>query len=282
MAKVADSSVPNKEIDGWIMSPQGPNHNCVAVPPGANTLATAKGRSVQAESPCCQARRAAGANPRDIIYVNGISTDKQAHCRTLNLIAAQTCARVVGVYNATESKLADAAQTGQDRRLIKAAASRKCTPAVDTLARAVADEVEAGRPPEIWANSQGGAVTSLALYEANNDLGVLTGEREALKGVSVKSFGSAAPQWIDGPKYEHYIHVNDFTPTLFGLGHDGARDAASAGNGAKVIRFSGDPAKPGPFETSTIIKDFLPAPTSNHSIDDTYLRMEKQKNGGCP
>jgi len=239
-------------------------------------------------SACCQAKRAAGGQPRDIIYVNGILTDAQAHCATLKNIANQTCARVVGIYNATEGGLKDATQTGQDRRLIKAAASGKGVPgadgrnpAVDTLSRTVAKETLAGRPPEVWAHSQGGAVTSLALYEAKNSVGIITGNPDPLKGMKVKSFGSAAPQWTDGPAYEHYVHMNDPVPTMFGLGHNPAGDAAAAGKGAKVIRFGGDVKSSAPFDAANPAKEWVPTNLDNHSVDVSYLKMEKQQNGGC-
>jgi hypothetical protein len=287
--KVADKSVANKSIDGWMMSPQGDGKECVATPPGDTALASAKDKAVLSNSACCEAKRAAGGQPRDIIYVNGILTDAQAHCQTLKNIANQTCARVVGIYNATEGGLIDAAQTGQDRRLVKAAAGGKPlpgadgrNPAVDTLARTVASEVQAGRPPEVWAHSQGGAATSLGLYEANNYLGILGGTRDALSGVKVKSFGSAAPAWVDGPQYEHYVHMNDPVPTMFGLGHDPVGDAAAAGRGAKVIRFGGDVASPAPFDPTAPAKEWLPTNLANHSVDTSYLKMEKQRNGGCP
>lgn len=247
----------------------------------------ARSQAVNSESDCCKAKRAAGMPPRDIIYVNGVNTDRAAHCFTLNAIAAQTCARVVGVYNATEGFASDALQTGQDRRLIKAAAGGKAVPnqngrnpAVDTMARQVGLALRNGETPEVWAHSQGGAVLSLALFEAKHDRMIATGNPDPLKGMKVKSFGSASPKWTDGPDYEHYIHVNDATPSTFGLGHSTGADTKNAGAGAQIIRFSGDP-KGGDF-TRPAKTDWLPTVTSNHGIEETYLKMEKQINGGCP
>lgn len=284
---IADGKT-DKQRDGMMMAPQGPGKPCATVPPGPKATTQARAKSVQSQSACCKAKRAAGMPPRDIIYVNGISTNSQAHCDTLNAIAEQTCARVVGVYNATEGGAIDAAQTGQDRRLIKAANAGKSVPtndgrnpAVDTLAQQVSQELRAGRQPEIWAHSQGGAVTSLALSQVRNERAIATGAADPLAGMKVKSFGSAAPSWVDGPQYEHYVHVNDPVPSSFGLGHTGAGDAANAGAGAKVIRFSGDPASPAPFSTNPTL-DWVPADIGNHSVDKSYLKMEKQTNGGCP
>lgn len=52
----------------------------------------------------------------------------------------------------------------------------------------------------------------------------------------MKRFGSAAPSWGDGPEYEHYIHVDDATPSLFGLGQDGARPAQIRSRRRKMDR----------------------------------------------
>jgi len=81
--------------------------------------------------------------------------------------------------------------------------------------------------------------------------------------------GSAAPNWPDGPQYEHYVHVDDLTPTPFGLGHDGADDAKRVGAGAKVTRFSGDPHSGLPFESAKPVTSWTPAATANHGVEDT-------------
>jgi hypothetical protein len=286
-AQVAEAKATDKDRDGWMMAPQGPGKPCKAIPPGKNSLQEARAQSVGSQSECCKAKRAAGMPQRDIIYVNGINTDRAAHCFTLNAIAAQTCGRVVGVYNATEGMPKDALQTGQDRRLIKAAAGGKPiagqdgrNPAVDTMARQIGSALRAGEKPEIWAHSQGGAVASLALFEAKQDRMIATGNPNPLAGMKVKSFGSASPKWTDGPRFEHYVHVDDATPSTFGLGHSGAGDAKNAGAGARVIRFSGDPA--GDKFTVPPRTGWAPTMTSNHGIEETYLKMEKQTHGGCP
>jgi hypothetical protein len=282
-----DDGTKDPARDGWLMAPQGPGRPCVAIPPGKAALATARSRAAVSNSPCCEKRRA-GEPPRDIIYVNGINTTAKTHCETLNEIAAQSCGRVVGVYNATEGGTLDAAQTGQDRRLIKAADSGKAVragdgrnPAVDTLSKEVRRELRAGRQPEIWAHSQGGAVTSLALYDARNARAAATLDPDPLKGMKVKSFGAAAPSWPDGPDYQHFVHVNDPVPSVFGLGHADVGDSENAGRVAEVIRFSGKPGGPGPFTTKNRL-DYVPSNIGNHDVSTSYLAMEKQVNGGCP
>ncbi len=270
--------------DGHFMAP-GEDGNCTTLA-GDASATQARSRATLSESACCQDRRAAGEPTRDIVYVNGINTTRQDHCKTLHAIAEQTCGNVIGVYNATEGGPADAVQTGQDRRLIKAANEGRAipsqdgrNPAVDRLSDYVVDEVSQGRSPEIFAHSQGGAVTSLALYDAR---ATLPWGPDPLPNVTVTSMGSAAPFWPDGPTYEHYVHVNDATPSAFGLGHNGSEDGQRAGRDASVIRFSGDPQSSEPFNDRTPTLDWIPSTTANHGVEDSYLRMRRQRHGGCP
>jgi hypothetical protein len=123
------------------------------------------------------------------------------------------------------------------------------------------------------AHSQGGAVTSLALYDANNTLRAGPPNRpHSLEGVKVSSFGAAAPSWVKGPNYTHYINVNDVTPMAFGLGD--RPTPQKAGNG-RVVTFSGEPG--GPFETKNPDKKILKDATKYHGIDDQmYLKMYNQ------
>jgi len=235
----------------------------------------------QATKDCC-AKCTAGKPPRTIFYVNGINTTRSTHCETLKQIGDMTCANVVGVYNATEGMPKDALQTSQDRALIDQAADGRKNlahdgrnPAVDTLSDVLVQETRAGRPPEIMAHSQGGAVTSLGLYSADNRLQA-AGNANRLSGVKVNSYGSAAPRWVDGPNYTHYVHVNDFTPVNFGVGDHPS--AAEAGYG-KVVTFSGEPG--GPFTTNKLDKHIFAHPTKYHGIDDQlYLKMYDQQNKG--
>jgi len=236
---------------------------------------------------CC-AKCTAGKPPRTIFYVNGISTDRTTHCQTLKQIGDMTCATVIGVYNATEGGLSDAMQTAKDRQLIHAAAGGKKdltedgrNPAVNTLSDLVVMERESGQPVEIFAHSQGGAVTSLALYDANNQLkaGSPSPNAGLDSNVKVTSFGSAAPMWVDGPQYNHYVHVNDLTPMTLGLGDRKSYHEKNAGAGAQVHTFSGSKDNPAPFEFEHPDKGWLHSPTSNHGInDDLYLKAYNQKN----
>jgi len=234
---------------------------------------------------CCS-KCTAGKPPRTIFYVNGINTTHTTHCETLKQIGDMTCANVVGIYNATEGMPKDALQTGMDRSLVdQAEGGRKDlahdgrNPAVDTLSDLLVQETRAGRPPEIMAHSQGGAITSLALYDANNTLKAgPPGTPNSLSGTKVTSFGAAAPSWVQGPEYTHYVHVNDLRRMTVGLGDHSS--AAENGNG-KVVTFSGEPGGPFTTDKSKLDKHFFASPTKYHGIDDQlYLKMYDQQNKG--
>jgi hypothetical protein len=229
---------------------------------------------------CCE-KCTKGKPPRTIFYVNGIQTKPEGHCNTLKRIGDSTCATVVGVYNATEGFPGDTFQTAQDRNLIGAADKGKKgvagdgrNPAVDSVSTLVVKETVAGNPPEIWAHSQGGAITSLALYDASNTLsaGGYTdpkGNPATLQNVKVNSFGAAAPKWVEGPQYTHYVHKDDPVPTLLGVGEKPAPD---------VVHFSGkqgDDYAKGPSRIYNI---------GAHDVNESYLprrQMDEKANGQC-
>jgi hypothetical protein len=233
------------------------------------------------ENSCCAAKK---GPRRKIYYVNGINTPRQAHCDTLNLIANSECAEVIGIYNAHENMALDGMQTGRDRQLINRAAAGHPpqldgrNPAVDTVSNTVYREIQAGNKPEIWAHSQGGAVTSLGLYSADNRLKT-AGNPNGVSGMKVNSFGSAAPRWVDGPQYNHYIHTNDITPVALGLGDSAADARARAGRGAKIHYFSGKAPNGLKDEPQNGDRKGLLTPTSNHNIDSTYLVKHEQDKG---
>ncbi len=264
------------EADGWYMG-----EGCKP----KKTLAEAKAAPVKpsANNKCCEGK----SGQKTIYYVNGIQTDRAAHCNTLNEIANSTCANVIGIYNATAGSglgfVGDGLQTGGDRALINAAANGKPValdgrnPAVNTVSDTIYSEVMAGNKPEIWAHSQGGAVTSLGLYSANNRLDA-AGNPNGLQGVNVTSMGSAAPQWVQGPNYDHYVNTNDLTPVSLGLGSDPAK-AAARGNG-NVHLFSKDGNTFHDVGTPGYSKGVLTA-TSNHGVEETYIAKRDQDKGGC-
>jgi hypothetical protein len=152
-------------------------------------------------------------------------------------------------------------------------------PAVDTLSDLIVMETRENRPPELFAHSQGGAITSLALQDASNTLKAGPSDvPNSLKGVKVTSFGSAAPSWVEGPDYTHYVNVNDLTPMYFGLG-DNPSNSAKGGPNAKFVGFSGSRDSKEPFATgSKVDKHILPGLDQYHDMDDKmYLKMYEQE-----
>ncbi len=255
-------------------------------------------------SSCCQARRAAGQAPKRIVYVNGIRTNKAAQCMTLQRIANQTCAEVLGVHNATEGGWNDLLQSKGDRDLInRARAGRPFAthdgrnPAVDSMDDVIYDSVRDGNPPEIWAHSQGGAIASLASYQSNLEL-KQRGYSQGVNNLQVRSFASAGQSWPPNISGQHFINVQDAVPMETGLGGDPSWDADHTGPNQKVIRFQGAPGAQDPTILSTaklhemneitptgeggFISDMPQEGLSQyHDINTTYLNAARKVNGGC-
>ena len=270
---------PDKKLDGKMLAWK--NGKCQSV--------TSKNNIDLSQSNKCKKQRKNNKQQNDIVYVNGIQNTKEDHCNTLKKIMDSTCGKVTGVYNATDGKgigyFGDAAQTEKDRELIISAQKGRPVydsdgrnPAVTSLSQMIVRESKKGKKLEIWAHSQGGAITSLAVANAKNRLQMIQGKKNPLEKVKIKSFGSAAPSWTDGPEYEHYIHINDYTPLTFGLGDSSKSDSKKAGKGAKTIRFYGDP-KTGEFKKfkgDSNDKDWVASPAANHNMVDTYIKSYEQ------
>jgi hypothetical protein len=102
-----------------------------------------------------------------------------------------------------------------------------------------------GAPLEIMAHSQGGAITSAGLYDASNTLRTRPGGAETLSNVRVTSLNGAAQEWIDGPQYEHVVHLRDFVGMDTGIGRS-RNIEGRVGKGATVVAYSNNPNQPGP------------------------------------
>lgn len=242
---------------------------------------------------------------RVIYYVNGIKTDSDRHCDTLQTIADATCGVVVGVYNETETPFKDMMQTAWDRFTLElhdsllGGALAKLTklhdnPAAKTLMHVIVQKTRLGQPVEIWAHSQGGASTALALSWA---VPILEEEGLPVDGIKVVTLGSAAPMWPDlwpdGPTYEHYVHKNDLTPSLLGVGPWGSWVTIGgnkrAGEGARVVNFDGAflPDDPDATQFRFFQEDEPAVHISDlsaeryHNPRDIYVRAYVQDHGLC-
>lgn len=157
------------------------------------------------------------ATGKQVFYVNGIQTDLAAQQTSLQLIANQTGANVVGIHNATEGFVKDVAQSALDK------ANLGRNPAVDTLADAIYNGVKQGQPVNIIAHSQGGIITSRAVGNALNrlredGLSASQARQQLSRYVNIETFGGAAKTYPSGPNYRHFVNTADPVPDLLGKG----------------------------------------------------------------
>lgn len=253
-----------------------------------------------------------GDETRVIFYVNGIRTDWQKHCDTLQQIANLTGAVTIGVLNETDGTAADVWQTAWDRFTITV--ERKLqeygfenigsihdNQAATVLMNAMIHRIREGKHVEIWAHSQGGAVTSMALHRALRTLKkeglfpVIKDGQEYPEAIKVKTFGSASPKWVggvfpEGPSYEHFVHLRDATPSVLGIGAFGDYSTIGekrAGENAKMVFFDGEPPEDeyAPSNFELVDKDEADIgftdlrPKRYHRTNGVYLKMYAQQYG---
>lgn len=275
--------------DGSLMVPsEACPADAIPVSPGgtAAALSKAKAASRASTKKCCESKPDSEKN-RMIIYVNGINTTPDRHCKTLKMLQDMTCGKVIGVLNRSEGAVTDIVRTNDARQRIKreignAPASDYAgfTPAVKTMKDVMTLQAVEGGQTTVFAHSEGGAITSLAAIRAKAALA--KGNRpEAIGNLNIVSMGAAAPAWPDGPSYTHYIHVQDIVPNAVGLGDSASRP----GNGAKMVYFGG---RDGQYENigPGDKKPYLPiTPKINiiadHFADYSYLPYINQQGGGC-
>ncbi|MCA9619759.1 MAG: hypothetical protein KC731_12120 [Myxococcales bacterium] len=271
------------------------------------------GKPIEQECVGCEEGNVGGGETRVIFYVNGIKTTADSHCDTLATIANRTGAVTIGVFNESEGMVKDIWQTAWDRFTVQventlAAFGKEKTieihnnKAANLLTNLVVQRVRAGKHVEIFAHSQGGAVTALALNRALRALSneglypVMKDGKEYPEAIHVTTFASAASQWPnglwpDGPIYQHFVHVRDATPNALGVGAWGGYltiGKKRAGGDAQMVFFDGDPPEdPTEEEPSFAILDEEEADVGildlesqrYHSMDDVYLQVYKQLNG---
>jgi hypothetical protein len=178
-----------------------------------------------------------------ILYVNGMLTPLTQQLTDMQAIADTTGAQVLGVHNSTQGFVADAAQSAAD------VAGIGNNPAVTSLAQTIKTELQAGRPLTIFAHSQGAAITQRAVKQVGDELG-----SDALKLLTVKTFGGAAGVWPDGPTYDHYVNKDDLVPTMFGVG--APLGPLGAGAGAQIHGF--DNTDPDQLKRHLLETSYLP------------------------
>ena len=230
----APEGQPDKAYDGFLVGGDGR-----AYPPGTRPQDIAAVKPNNGKTPT-----------GTVIFVNGVGEGRSRFTNShLQEIANGTGQNVVGLYNGTEGQAKDLLQAVGDTFKIGK------NKAVDSMADMVYQQIKSGQPVRIMAHSQGALITSRALEGVRNRLmledGMSKGEATRRMGqVTVETFGGAAPKWIDGPKYTHYVNKADIVPTWLGVGRPFFTDP---GAGAKVVKFDD---KNDAHNTSTYFKHY--------------------------
>ena len=228
VAGVARGAAPDKVNDGMLLGAGNKTY------PAGTPLSQVEG-----------VKPSNGAKPSEtVLFINGIKNDVPKQGNYLQTIADATGANVVGIHNATEGTMKDLLQALGDKLDLGRNA------AVDSAADTVYRELKAGRGVHLMAHSQGAIITSRALSDVKKRLmvedGMSRSQAEALLGkVKVETFGGAASQYPDGPKYVHYVNRTD-PVVAFGLGAKSGWPGSNPGRDAVVHRFTNlsfDPKK---------------------------------------
>jgi hypothetical protein len=130
-----------------------------------------------------------------VIVVNGIMTDVAVQQLDMQALANTGCA-VRGVHNATSGMAADLLESVLNKLNLGD------TPAIDTLARLLAQGVASGAPVRVIGHSQGALIVARALQivaDALADDGLdAAAVRARLGVVSVETYGGASQSYVDG------------------------------------------------------------------------------------
>lgn len=218
---VPDEPLKDKLYDGFFVgsggSPIGPRSSYLGVPPVMPSSGKPEGLA---------------------LFVNGVLNTRQTQADAMQALADASGMAVIGVHNATRSLTLDGLQTLGNKLGLK-------NPATPPLQMAIAEGLAKGIPVHLVAHSQGALLVSDALTEVKQTLmdkqGLTLAQAEARLGklVTVETFGGAAGQFPDGPRYRHYVNTADPVPAWLGTSQ------AGAGRGAEVKRFN----DPGTDET---------------------------------
>ncbi|KPA09399.1 Synuclein, partial [Candidatus Magnetomorum sp. HK-1] len=203
-----------------------------------------------------------------IYYTNGINTSKESMCRTMQKIADLTCSQVFGIYNATEGMGSDLTECLENIQSDDA-------PSVLTQEKLILEKLQSDppKPVTIYAHSQGGLITQLALKKAITEVTLQFTTEEELnaflsKYITIKSFGTVVFGWPKGPNYEHFTNICDPVPVVI--------SSVQLNNKEHVLDDHPDAMH------HLFRKPFL-NPIDAHSMDNVYLEkfMNEQGKKNC-
>lgn len=169
-----------------------------------------------------------GVHPQDghhertnvkVLYVNGVITDVYQQERSMQRLANETGASVVGLHNGTSGWFCDLTQYVDDK------AGFGKNKAVDGISQAIVESAKSGEALNIVAHSHGALETSRAMRQAARQLHTEGYSDEQIKksfhdNVSVTTVGGAAETFPEGPVVHHVINMSDFVPMTVGKGVD--------------------------------------------------------------
>lgn len=198
-----------------------------------------------------------GRKPNGVaLFINGVGGSPAGNSHQAQLMADATGAKVIGLYNATETWTKDIVQTIGDRLDLGPNA------AVDSLASITYERIKRGEPTRLMGHSQGAMIISRGLQDVRDRLekdGLSSQQIDkAMSLVTAETFGGAARVYPDGPKYTHY--VNRFDPvTLFsGWALGDKAPIVQPGKNAKVYEFWDFSWKPSVHDPSLYLRHYRP------------------------
>lgn len=150
-----------------------------------------------------------------LIFVNGVANNLGEQVESMQRLANDSGARVLGIHNATERGRDGWQALGDKLGIGRNAASR-------SLEDLVYREIKAGRTVQVLGHSQGAAIVARALTDVkerlmdDDNMSRRSAER-LLSRVKVETFGGVAARYPDGPQYVHYINMADGA-NIVGLG----------------------------------------------------------------
>ncbi|MBV1916087.1 MAG: hypothetical protein KUG72_11925 [Pseudomonadales bacterium] len=151
------------------------------------------------------------------VFVNGKGNTALMQLENLQLLADTTGLPMVGIHNAARVGWSEFTAMGPDAIPTK------------IVRENILRRINADIRIRIWSSSQGTFYVSGALSQTREQLK----DQARLDLIEIITTGGAAPFWIDGPRYVHYINKQDPVPALMGP----ASFFAEPGRGAVLATF---------------------------------------------
>jgi hypothetical protein len=155
-----------------------------------------------------------------IIFVNGINCNEDVAAGIGEQFANACSSPVFLLYNQSIHLVHDVAESVTD----KIGLTRK--PAAEALSRLLLEAFEQSAPLHFAAHSHGAVVVSQGISYAIDEIKKRGPDEPSkfsdwLESITVETFGGAATQYPDGPRYIHYVDPRDLVPWFAGVAKHG-------------------------------------------------------------